>query len=159
MLSLETIFKTWNFLQRLPLGKKVFSFAIRFVNPYSGSLGAEVAEISQNGVRLLLKQRHRNRNHLDSIHAVALVNLGELCSGLAVLSHLGHKYRGIVTHIEADFLHKARGVLIAECFDDFSDLGSCEATTVRTDIYDARRRLVAQVHVQWKIGVRHESIS
>ena len=57
------------------------------------------------------------RNPFKSIHAAALINLGEACTGLAMLSWIESKnnsYKGIVTKIEATYFKKARGTIRAD---------------------------------------------
>ena len=87
-MSLEKVFKLWNTLSTTSLGKSFFSFLISFVNPYTGSLGARVEIFDKGHAEVSLKDYKKNRNHLNSIHAIALTNLGEFTSGLAVLSSL-----------------------------------------------------------------------
>ena len=48
--------------------------------------------------RVVLKDKRAIRNHLDCIHAIALANLGELASGLALLSIIEPSLKAIVVN-------------------------------------------------------------
>ena len=99
-----------------------------------------------------LSDRRAVRNHLSSVHAIALVNLGELTSGLAMNAGLPAEARGIVTHLEATFLKKARGRLVARCSTAIPDWRIPCEHVVEASINDAGGDVVAQVRVRWKIG-------
>jgi len=111
----QQILKYWNKVEKMPLGRFLFSVFVSKAVPYSGTIHSKVLKLSPGYCLLELKDRKVVRNHLNSIHAIALCNLGELCSGLAMLCCLDEKYKSIVTHLEIEYLKKSRGTLLAEC--------------------------------------------
>ena len=102
-----------------------------------------------------LRDRRRLRNHLRSLHAIALINLGELATGLAVLSTIPQNMRGIVLDIHADYLKKARGKLTATAHfklpQPITDDTSCE---VEAELQDQSGDTVTRVRATWLIGVK-----
>ena len=100
-----------------------------------------------------MRDRRDLRNHLRSIHAIALINLGELTTGLALVSTLPRDRRAILVDIRAQYLKKARGELSAEA--SFRFPGQAFETRdfdVEALLTDVEGDCVARVIATWQIG-------
>ena len=141
----------WRRLSRIPFGKTLFSIMIGRLVPYTGSIGARCEELAPGYSRWTLRDRRSVRNHLRSIHAVALVNLAEVSSGTAMLGALGPGVRGIVSGLEITYLKKARGLLTAEGRGAVPDFNGKTTTDARCEIKDASGDVVATAVVRWQL--------
>lgn len=149
----EQMLHRWRQLARLPGGRWLFNRMLgRFV-PYSGSIGPQVLMLGPGHARIAIRDRARVRNHLNSIHAIALANLGELTSGLALLTALRPGTRGIVVQLTIEYFKKARGRLMAETHCTAPEVASDDIEhLVTADIRDGTDEIVARTTVRWRIG-------
>lgn len=107
----------WDRLSPLPFGKKIFSKAVGIAAPYTSTIDAKVEQLRFGYAEVRMMDKPSLRNHLASVHAVALVNLAELTGNVALAYTLPDDARFIVTGLSIEYLKKARGILRAtsEC--------------------------------------------
>jgi uncharacterized protein (TIGR00369 family) len=147
----ERLRASWRRLSRLPGGKTLFSLLLGWMTPYSGTIGARVAELDPGWCRVTLRDRRRVRNHLASVHAMALANLAEMASGLAVLVGLPPGVQGIVTGFSISYLKKARGLLTAECRASGLEVTTEQEYEAAVTITDAQGDVVAHATARWRL--------
>lgn len=155
MVSLSTsnrLLALWQRCRRLPGGRWLFSRIIGRRVPYSGTIKAKVEELTPGYCQARIADRHAVRNHLDSIHAIALTNLGELTTGLAMMAALPDTARGIPTEITIDFLKKARGAIVAEARCEVPDTREQHEHGVEARLQDGAGDLVARFKARWVVG-------
>jgi len=144
----------WRRLSRLPGGRWLFSRLLGRMVPYTDSMRATVVALEAGHARVRLRDRKRVRNHLHSVHAIALANLGELSTGLAVLSALPPTARAILVGIEMTYVKKARGLLLSEARCDLDEIRSPREQVVTADITDASGEVVATARARWRLSPR-----
>jgi acyl-coenzyme A thioesterase PaaI-like protein len=152
--AIEGLFAAWRRLAPLPGGKWLFSKLIGWVAPYTGSIGARVELLEPGHVRVSLRDRRAVRQHLGSVHAVALVNLAEVASGLAMLGAAGPGVRGIVTALRIEYQKKARGRLVAESTATPPSISEPTDAEVTATITDSEGDIVAVATVTWRLSPR-----
>lgn len=151
--SANQLLRIWKFLNKMPAGHWLFNGLIRWRIPYSASISSKIILFDPGHVKITLKDRRKIRNHLNSIHALALANLGEFTSGLALLSSISEDVRGIPVTITTDYFKKARGQLLAESIVMPPRVINDMDFKVKADIKDELGDIVATTTVCWRLGL------
>lgn len=142
----------WERLRALPFGRALFSRMLGVMIPYSGSIHPYVLELAPGYAKVQMRDRRAVRNHLRSIHAIALMNLGEITTGLAMTLAMPDGARGIVTGLSMEYLKKARGLLTAECTAPAFDATVNAQHDFHADIRDESGDVVARATARWLVG-------
>jgi len=150
--STSPILSTFRFCQKLPGGAAVFGLILGRKVPYTGTIRARVEELTPGQARVRMADRRKLRNHLRSIHAIALANLGELATGLAMMAALPADARGIPMEIKIEFLKKARGEITAEAHCALPDASERQEHPVEALLFDEEGDKVARFSARWMIG-------
>lgn len=152
--AIHPILASWRRLSPRPGGVWLFNRVLGRRIPYTGSISPRVVELRPGYARVEMRDRRAVRNHLDSIHAVALLNLAEVTSGLAMTCGLSASTRGIVTRLEIEYVKKARGTLVAVSECSPPEVTEERFFEVTASLRDAAEDEVARATARWKIGPR-----
>ena len=111
--SLRKVMDLYSFCQSIPLGRVLMSGCIGMFAPYTSSIGASVEDISNNKCIVTMNDYPWLRNPFQSLHALALGNLGESATGIAMICQL-EQYKHIKgIPITSSYYKKARGTITA----------------------------------------------
>ena len=146
--------ETWERTRDLPGGAHLFSVLLGRMVPYTGTIHPRVEELRDGYARVSMKDRRRLRNHLHSLHAVAVMNLAEVTSGLALNYGLPSDARAILTGLSIEYLKKARGTLTAEASLPIPETSQRREYEFETVVRDREGDEVARARARWLVGPR-----
>ncbi len=144
--------RAWDTMSRVPWGPRAFSKMVGKMAPYTGTVGARIVELQDGYGRGELQDRKPVRNHLNSVHAIALANFGEVVSGVTMLYSLDPRMRAILSGMRIEYLKKARGTLTAECYVEPITEMRDQNITLEVAISNASGEVVCRVFPEWKVG-------
>jgi len=110
----SVVMEKWKRARGSRLGRWLFSRGVGRFAPYTGTICARVEELEPGHSLVTMRDRRAVRNHLNSVHAVALTNLIELTGSLSIIASLPPETRMIPVRLETDFIKKGRGLMTAE---------------------------------------------
>ena len=146
------LLKMWRRLAPLPGGEWLFSKAFGRMVPYSGSVGPRVRVLEPGHAEVEIPDRRSNRQHLGSVHAIALMNVAEMTSGLAMMAGLPDGVRGIVTSLAMTYHKKARGTIRAVSRVTVPTVTEDREFQVTAECLDPAGVVVATATVTWRLG-------
>ncbi|HWM73421.1 MAG TPA: hotdog fold domain-containing protein [Nocardioides sp.] len=109
---MSQVLSMWKRLTGLPVlgpvvGTRVFSFAFGQRAPYFGSIRPRFTEIRPNHAELVIPKRRRVKNHLGTVHAIALCNGLEAAMGALAEASIPSDKRWIPKGMEVSYTAKA----------------------------------------------------
>lgn len=100
-------------ITRWPAGHWLFSRAVCFKAPYFGSIAPRITTLEPGRCEARIRHRRRVRNHIGTVHAIALCNLAELTAGLVTDVSIPASMRWIPKGMQVQYLKKAVGTMTA----------------------------------------------
>ena len=149
----QSLSNLWQRMSPYPGGKHLFSFLVGRTARYSGTIGATVLELGEGRAVVQMRDRSIVRNHLKSVHAIALMNLGELSTGLTVMEQVDGRGRGIVTTLSMNYEKKARGTITATCEAKVPNQAGQHDFVASGVLTDADGDVVARCSAHWKLEI------
>jgi acyl-coenzyme A thioesterase PaaI-like protein len=135
------------------MGSRIFSFLVGRQARYTGTIGAKVTHLEKGHAVVEMADRAAVRNHLKSVHAIALMNLGELCTGLTVMHQVDGLGRGIVKNLSMEYVKKARGTITAECQSIVPDTPGDHDFIAEGLLRDQDGDIVARCTATWRLQI------
>jgi acyl-coenzyme A thioesterase PaaI-like protein len=142
----------WRRLQPLPGGQWLFARIFAYTVPYSGSTKPRIRVLEPGHAEVEIPDRRANRQHLGSVHAIALMNVAEMASGLAMMAGLPDTVRGIVTSLSMTYHKKARGTIRAVSRVTVPTVTEDRDFDVTAECVDREGTVVATATVRWRLG-------
>ena len=112
-MSAASSLKLFRLLGRTAAGRWTFTRIICAKAPYFASISPLIEELAPGRCVVLLRDRRRVRNHIGTVHAIAMCNAAELAGGLATDVSIAPTQRWIPKGMTVRYLHKAKGTLTA----------------------------------------------
>jgi acyl-coenzyme A thioesterase PaaI-like protein len=94
-------------------GRWLFSRLICRRAPYFASIAPRVELLESGRCIVQIRDRRAVRNHIGTVHAIALCNMAELAGGLATDATIPDAMRWIPKGMRVRYLAKARGAMTA----------------------------------------------
>ena len=132
----NTALGIWRRLSGVPLGRWLFSRAVCLRAPYFGSISPLLLEVEPERVVARVRKRRKVKNHIGTVHALAIGNLCELCAGVLMEAAIPGDRRWIPKGMTIRYLAKAATDVIATARLPETDWTAGESIPVDVSVLD-----------------------
>ncbi len=139
--------KIYKRLASLPFGRRIFTRLICLRAPYFGSISPRFRDLRPGVAVVSMRNRRKVRNHIGTVHALAMGNLCELAAGLVMESTLPVGMRWIPRGMEIAYLAKAETDVVARAALASRDWAHAQDVPVEVTVTDAEDREVVRATI------------
>lgn len=133
----------WQRLSAVPGGKWLFSRLVCFKAPYFSSISPRFADLRPGHAVVTMRKRRKVRNHIGTVHAIAICNLAEIAAGTMTDATVPANVRWIPKGMTVEYLAKAATDLVAVAtIDPLPNYAAALEVPVKVAVTDANAQLV-----------------
>lgn len=100
--------------EKSTLAKAFLNITMPQMVPFNRPLGFKILKLDLYNSEVEIPFKRANKNHLGSIHAGALVTVGEYAAGLLLLKRMDYtKQRLVLKSLHAEYMKQARAASVA----------------------------------------------
>lgn len=153
------VLRLWARFSTTPVRRWLFSRFVCFRAPYFGSIRPMFESIRAGRVEASMRKRRRVKNHIGTVHAIAMCNLAELAAGTMMEASTPSTHRWIPKNMTVEYIAKAktdvRAVAELDPLPEFtSDPGEVR---VPVAIQDHHGQIVVQAEISMWVSPRKSS--
>lgn len=142
-------------LGRSAAGRWIFSRLVCFKAPYFASIAPRIEELAPGRCVVRIRDRRSVRNHIGTVHAIALCNAAELAGGLATDAAIAPTQRWIPKGMTVRYLRKAKGALLATASVTVPPADApAQDAHARVEVRDAANEVVFDADITMWISLR-----
>ena len=141
-------------VKRLPAGLRIFSRLVTFKAPYFSSIRPVFLELEPGYARARISNRRSVRNHLGTVHAIAMANLCEFVGGTLMEVSIPPDMRWIPKGMTIRYLGLAKTAVTAECRLDRWDWNETQDVIMELKVTDKSGTVVSEASIPMYVSPR-----
>ena len=147
-------YRMYRRLTRWPLGHWLFTRMVCLQAPYFSSIRPLFRDLRPGSCTVFMRKSRRVKNHLGTIHALAMGNLCELAAGLVMESTLPADMRWIPRGMKIEYLRKAETDVTAKAILVEQVWGEAANVPVVVSVQDTRKQEVVRAEIAMYVSPR-----
>lgn len=146
--------KLWKMLGGSAPGRWLHARAVCFIAPYFRSIKPVFTALEPGRVEVRFRNRRSVRNHIKSVHAIAMCNAAELAGGSCMDVSLHGDFRWIPVGMTVRYQKIARSDLTAICRIERYDWEAPQDVVLPVGVFDAQGDEVLHADITMRISSR-----
>ncbi len=147
-------YRMYRRLTRWPLGHWLFTRMVCLQAPYFSSIRPLFRDLRPRSCTVFMRKRRRVKNHIGTVHALAMGNLCELAAGLVMESTLPTDMRWIPRGMNIEYLRKAETDVTATATLVEQVWGAAGDVPVVVSVQDTRKHEVVKATIAMYVSPR-----
>jgi len=145
-------------IQGFPAGLRLFSWLVRFKAPYFSSIRPVFLKLEPGYARAKMANRRAVRNHLGTVHAIAMANLCEFVGGTLMEVSINPRMRWIPKGMNIRYLGLARSGVTAECRIDDWEWDEAQDVQLHVIVRDESGTIVSEAEIPMYVSPRPDRV-